>query len=168
MTYAGVHVLERGHQTLRGPGRVAPMLRAEMEARGCSAKELAHELRLWAAEDPANRWAVDYRTIQHAAAGTACALDTYLTLSGFFGWDWVEEIQTPIHGADPLTAREAKLARQLAQVAALQARVERDRTLRSQAPDGLGRVARGSAQGGARKAGQPRAFTDPTPPLRSV
>jgi hypothetical protein len=168
MAYSELHVLERKSQVAYGAQRVASALRAEMEARGLSAKELAYELKLWAAEDPANRWALDYRTIQNAAAGTACALDTYLPLSGYFGWDWVESIQTPIHGADPLAAREAQLARQLAQVAALQARVERDRTLRSQASIGLGRTARGSAQGGAREACEPRAFTEQAPPLRSV
>lgn len=168
MAYAELHVLERGYQPLRGPARVAPLLRAEMEARAVSAKELAYQIKLWAAEDPANRWPVDYRTIQHAAAGTACALDTYLTLSGFFGWDWVEEVQVPIHGADPLEEREARVARQLAQVAALQARVERDRALRDQAPSGLAAMARGSARRSARKAGESRAFAKPTPPLRSV
>lgn len=168
MAYPELHVLERRSQVARGAARIATSLRAEMEARGLTAKELAYELKLWAGDDPANRWALDYRTIQHAAAGTACALDTYLTLSGYFGWDWVEEVQTPIHGADPLTAREAQVARQLAQVAALQARVERDRSLRSQAPIGLGRMARESASLGPREAREPRAFAEQAPPLRSV
>lgn len=149
MTFAEQHVLERGYQPLRGPARVAPLLRLEMDERGISAKELAMLLKSWAKSDPANRWAVDYRTIQHAMAGTACALDTYLALSGFFGWDFTENVQTPIHGADPLTAREAEVERQLTQIAALQARVERDRALRGQPPVGLGWLARRPTEGGA-------------------
>ena len=147
MTFAEQHVLERGSQPLRGAGRVASQLRAEMERRGLSAKELALALRSWAGDDPRNRWAVDYRTIQHAMAGTACALDTYLALSGFFGWDFSETVQTPIHGADPLSAREAEVARQLNQVAALQARVERDRAIRGRPPTGLGWLARRPSEG---------------------
>jgi len=160
MTYAGLHVLERESQVVRGAARIAPLLRAEMEARGLTAKELSVALRGWAADDPANRWPVDYRTIQHAAAGTACALDTYLALAGFFGWDFNESILTPIHGADPLTAREAEVVRQLNQAAALQARVERDRALRSAPPPGLGWLARRPPVGGPRAAVEHRALPD--------
>lgn len=149
MAYAERHVLEREYQPMRGPARVARLLRAEMERRHVSAKELAMQLKAWASEDPVNRWSLDYRTIQHAMAGTACALDTYLVLSGFFGWDFTESVQTPIHGADPLSAREAEVERQLTQVAALQARVERDRAARGRPPSGLGWLARRPSEGGA-------------------
>lgn len=135
------HVLERGYQPVRGLARVASILRAELDDRRISAKELAVLMRGWAAQDPRNRWAVDFRTIQNAAGGIACALDTYLALAGYFGWDFTENVQTPIHGADPLSAREAEVARQLTQVAALQARVERDRALRGRPPAGLGWLA---------------------------
>ncbi len=161
--------MERETQSAqRGHRRVAPMLRAEMEARGLTAKELSLRMRVWAAADPANRWAVEYRTIQNAADGTACALDTYLALSGFFGWDFVERIQTPIHGADPITAREAELERQLCQVAALQARLERERALRAGAPGGAGGLAGEPVGRGARPSGERRAFTTRTPPIRSA
>jgi hypothetical protein len=155
MAYSERHVLEREYQPLRGPARVAPMLRQEMEDRGVTAKELSMQLRSWAAQDPRNRWPVDYRTIQNAAAGVACTLDTYLALSSYFGWDFIENVQTPIHGADPCSAREAEVERQLNQVAALQARVDRDRALRGRPPLGLGWLAarptsaRSFAHGGA-------------------
>jgi hypothetical protein len=157
MSLAEQHVLERGSQPTRGASRVAAELRAEMEDRRLTAKELALLMRGWAAEDPVHRWALDYRTIQHAMAGTACALDTYLALAGFFGWDFSEAIQTPIHGADPLSAREAEVVRQLHQAAALQARVERDRALRRAAAPSLGRLARGPAPRRARTHGGPLA-----------
>lgn len=153
MSLAELHVLERGSQPMRGASRVAAELRAEMEDRRLTAKELALLMRGWAAEDPAHRWALDYRTIQNAAAGTACALDTYLALTGFFGWDFSEAIQTPIHGADPISAREAEVVRQLNTAAALQARVERDRALRRAAAPSLGKLARGSAPRRARPFG---------------
>jgi hypothetical protein len=161
MSLVEMHVLERGSQPLRGARRIAPLLRAEMDALGLSAKELAARLREWAAEDPSNRWPVDYRVIQHAMLGTACALDTYLAFAGFFGWDFSERVQTPIHGVDPLSAREAEVVRQQHQVAALQARVERDRALRQRAAPGLGWLARGPTPGGARAAIEDRAFAEP-------
>lgn len=164
MAQLGTHVLERGSQPVRGAARVAPLLRREMEERHLSAKELAFEMRAWATQDPANRWAVDYRTIQHAAAGNACALDTYLALVGFLGWDFAEDVQTPIRGADPLADREAEIEAQRTQIAALQARVERDRQVRAAL------AAQGNSLGGrstprpARAAGEPRAFTIRTAP----
>ena len=146
MSLAELHVLERKSQPVRGAARIAPLLRDEMELRGVTAKELAMQMKSWAARDPGNRWAPDYRTIQHAMSGSACALDTYLALAGFFGWDFTENVQTPIHGADPLTAREAEVARQLTKTAALQARVERARALRSEGASRLDRLAGGPAQ----------------------
>jgi hypothetical protein len=142
MSLAELHVLERGSQPVRGAARVAPILRDEMDARRITAKELAADMRRWASDDARHRWAPDYRTIQHAMAGTACALDTYLALAGYFGWDFSEAVQTPIHGADPLSAREAEVVRQLNQAAALQARLERDRAVRGRPPLGLGWLAR--------------------------
>lgn len=159
MPQTGMHVLERGSQSVRGAGRVAPLLRREMESRGLSAKELAFALKAWAAQDPANRWALDYRTVQHAAAGTACALDTYLVLAGFFGWDFVESVQTPIRGADPTTDREAEIEAQLTAVAALQARLERDRAARSAATAAKPRQAGQPLGGAARAPREPRAFS---------
>jgi hypothetical protein len=163
MSLTELHVLERGSQVVRGAGRVALLLRAAMEARGLTAKELDRQLRLWAAADPANRWPVDYRTIQHAMHGTACALDTYLALSGFFGWDWVETLQTPIHGADPFTAREQELERRLRSAAALHERVERERALRTAAAPRLALVAGGSPFPGSPARGPSRSFDPKTP-----
>lgn len=138
MTGQGQHVLERKSQLLRGGRRVAPRLRADMEALGVSAKELALLIKAWARQDPANREALDFRTIQNAMAGT-CALETYFALSGYFGWEFAEEILTPVIGSDPITAREAELERHQAQVAAIHARLERERSARSAAS----RVGRG-------------------------
>lgn len=132
MTGQGLHVLERKSQLLRGGRRVAPRLIAEMTARGVSAKELAQQLTMWAAQDPQNRQSVDYRTIQNAMSGS-CGLETYFALAGFFGWEFAEEILTPVIGADPITAREAELERHKAQVAAIHARLERERSARSAA-----------------------------------
>lgn len=137
MTGKGMHVLERKSQVMRGGRRVAPRLRAEMEALGVSAKELAILVRAWARQDAANRQALDYRTIQNAMAGS-CGLETYFTLSGYFGWDFIEEVQAPVVGNDPLAAREADLERHLAEAAAIHARLQRERAARS-SPSGLGR-----------------------------
>jgi hypothetical protein len=150
MAFTEQHVLERGYQPLRGPARIAPLIRAEMDDRGLTAKELALLMKAWAADDPRNRWALDFRTIQHAMAGTACALDTYLALSGFFGWDFTENVQTPIHGADPMTARERQLEARLAQASALHERIERERALRTAAAPLLALVERRSAVQGSR------------------
>lgn len=148
MTATGLHVLERKSQSVRGASRIAPRLRDEMDARGLTAKELAMQMRGWSSEDPSHRWPLDYRTIQHAMLGTACALDTYLALAGYFGWDFIESVQSPIHGADPLSAREAEVVRQLTQVSALQARVERDRALRARVAPLVDRLARGPSENG--------------------
>jgi hypothetical protein len=153
MAFTEQHVLERGYQPLRGPARIAPLIRAEMDDRGLTAKELALLMKAWAADDPRNRWALDFRTIQHAMAGTACALDTYLALSGFFGWDFTENVQTPIHGADPMTARERQLEARLAQASALHERIERERALRTAAAPLLALVERRSAVQGSRAGG---------------
>lgn len=126
--------MERKYQLVRGGRRVAPLLVAEMDERGISAKELAQQINMWAALDPANRQPLDYRTIQNATAGS-CGLETYFTLSGFFGWDFIEEVQTPVVGADPISAREAALVRHQAQVAAIHARLQRERAARSASAD---------------------------------
>lgn len=134
MTGKGLHVLERKSQLLRGGRRVAPRLVAEMDARGVTAKELAQQIAMWAAQDSQNRQPLDFRTIQNAMAGS-CGLETYFTLSGFFGWDFIEEVQTPVVGADPLSAREAALVRHQAQAAALHARLVRERAARTAASE---------------------------------
>lgn len=162
MAYAELHVLERKSPVVRGGRRVAPALRAEMEARGATAKELADEIKLWARHDPIHRQAVDYRTIQKAMDGQ-CALETFFTLAGFFGWDFGEQVLTPVIGADPLTAREVELEQRLASAAALHARVERDRALRAAAAPALALVARAPAVPGARTGGESRSFTTPAP-----
>jgi hypothetical protein len=150
---------------MRGAGLVAPVLRAEIEARRISAKELAMLMRAWAAQDPVHRWAPDYRTIQAASLGRACSLDTYLAFAGFFGWDFSEAVQTPVHGADPLTAREAELARQLAEAAASQSRIERERAARAARPPRLAVVAReyGFPGAPAPRGGRAQAAPAPAP-----
>lgn len=125
MTYAELHVLERKPQGAYGARRVAPLLRQSMDDMGVTAKELARELAAWAALDPANRQALDYRTIQNAAGGVACALETYLTLSGFFGWGFIEAVQAPIVGADQLTALEIEIERERVEIATREALLNR-------------------------------------------
>lgn len=163
MSLAEQHVLERKSQPVRGARRVAPHLRAEMKARGVTAKELAMQIATWARQDPANRQAIDFRTIQNAADGTACAFETYLTLGGFLGWDFIEIVQTPVVGADPQTARERELERHLAQAAALHARVERDRAIRTATAPALAFMAGAAVAESTRARGEGRAF-DPKAP----
>lgn len=131
MTSTGRRVLAREYQPMRGAGRVAPMLRESMADLGVSAKELAMQMRSWAALDPEHRWPVDYRTIQNAMQGNACTLDTYLALAGFLGWEFAERIQTPIHGADPLTALEIEIERERAEINAREVRLQRGRAANS-------------------------------------
>lgn len=126
----GLHVLERKSQLVRGGRRIAPRLRAEMEARGLTAKELSLRICGWARQDTDNRQPLDYRTIQNAMDGS-CGLETYFSLSGYFGWDFIEEVHTAVVGVDPLTAREEELARHQAQVAAVHARLTRERAARA-------------------------------------
>lgn len=125
MTYSGVHVLERKSQVAYGASRIAPVLKAAMAERNVSAKELARELDLWAAEDPRNRQTLDYRSIQNAAGGVACAFETYLTLSGFFGWGFINAVQAPIVGADELTALEIEIERERVEIATREALLSR-------------------------------------------
>lgn len=115
---------------LRAGLRIAPMLREEMAERGLTAKELALEIEGWAARDLANRKPLDWRTIKHAMEGS-CEIDTYLMLGGFFGWPFIEQLHTPVVGADPIQAEEAELERMLNTAAAIHARLERRRTARA-------------------------------------
>lgn len=101
-----------------------------MDDLGVTAKELTLQIKGWASQDPEHRQALDVRTIQNAMDGS-CGLETFITLSGFFGWDFIEQILTPAVGADPLSAREAELERYQAEAAAIFARVQRERAARS-------------------------------------
>jgi hypothetical protein len=66
-------------------------------------------------------------------------------LAAFFGWTFTEAVMTPVHGADPLTAKERELEQRLSQAAALHERVERERALRTAAAPRLALVAGTSA-----------------------
>ncbi len=72
---------------------------------------------------------IDVRTARSAKEGS-CGPLTFDALARAFGWDFIEQVMTPCVGADPLSAREAELERQMAEVAAVDARLERERAAR--------------------------------------
>ena len=79
------------------------------------------------------------------------------SLAAFFGWDFTEAVMTPVHGADPTTARERELETRLSQAAALHARIERERALRTATAPRLALVERAPALPGSppRRGGRP-------------
>lgn len=115
MTEAGLHVMERNNRVLRARFRVA----RELEKLNKTAKEISNEV-WWATEER-----VDYRTIQNAAAGIACSLDTYDALVGTYGWNFDREVMTPRVGADPIAALEREIANERAEIAARERELER-------------------------------------------
>lgn len=114
----------RRYGYLRGGLRIAPLLRAEMADRGMNARELSDAIAQWARADATNRKPLDTRTIQHAMEGS-CEIDTWLMLSGFFGWDCVEELHTPIIGATPVEALMARRDEALGTAHSLTVMIER-------------------------------------------
>jgi hypothetical protein len=110
--------------------RVAEALGAQMRARLMGVAEVA----IWAR--------CDKRDVRRLLSEQVCGWRLFECLAEAFGWDFVESVMTPVVGADPVTAREKELAAHEAQVAALHARLQRERSCRS------ARVGVGSGQGG--------------------
>jgi hypothetical protein len=79
---------------------------------------------------------IDVRTARSAKEGS-CGPATFDALAEAFQWEFIEAVMTPVVGADPLTAREAQLERHMAEAAAIQARLERERAVRARHRAGM-------------------------------
>lgn len=126
--------------------RVALWVSAQLKNRGMTVSELAFAAR------------VDKRDLQRLLRDHSCGSRLEDDLAAYFGWDFTEAVMTPVHGADPTTAREKELHERLSQAAALHARVERDRALRTAAAPRLALVAREPAVQGASTGGRGGSF----------
>lgn len=147
-------------QKVNFPARAERVARATeyfMRVRGLSVGEVA-----FAAQ-------VDKRDLQRLLRDRSCGSRLEDDLAAYFGWDFTEMVMTPIHGADPTSAREAEIARHLQQAAALSARVARDRAARDGASAALGpapladvvSLAGAKASAGPRARREHRAFAEP-------
>lgn len=135
--------------------RVAAWVQAQLEASGRTVSELAFAAR------------VDKRDLRRLLNPPhSCGHRLEDDLAAYFGWDFTEAVMTPVHGADPTTARERELEQRLSQAAALHARVERERALRTAAAPRLALVERDAAFPGSQAGRGGRSF-DPTPPERA-
>jgi type II secretory pathway component PulM len=117
--------------------RIAPWVEAYMRANGLSVGELAFKVK------------ADKRDLQRLIKDRSCGPRLNDALEEALGWEFIEEVATPVVGADPITAREREVEQRLAQAAALHARVERERAVRTAASPGLALVERGQALQGA-------------------
>lgn len=141
-----------GKVTLPARGeRVALFVALQLKNRGLTVSELAFA---------AN---VDKRDLQRLLRDKSCGWRLEDDLAAYFGWDFTEAVMTPVHGADPTTAREKELEQRLAEAAALHERVERDRALRTAAAPRLALVAGGEAFPGSPPRGGSRHGSTPTP-----
>lgn len=109
--------------------RVAAWIERELDRRGMTISELAFMAR------------VDKRDLHRLMNDRSIGWRLEDDLAAFFGWDFTEAVMTPVHGADPTTARERELEQRLAQAAALHERIERDRALDAAARPRLALVA---------------------------
>jgi hypothetical protein len=110
-------------------------LRAEMKARGLTAKELSRLIE----EQTPHR--LDFRTIQNACLQDqpSCSLDTYEILTAFFGWDFVDTTIEPVVGASRLASLEKEIAHEQAIIRGKEAQLARLRAAdlaRDAAPGG--------------------------------
>lgn len=130
--------------------RVAAWVEAQMQATGLSVGELAFAAR------------VDKRDLRRLLNERSCGHRLEDDLAAHFGWAFTEAVMTPVHGADPITARERELAQRLSRAAALHERVERDRAVRAASAPRLALVAGGPPVPGAPPRRPGRSF-DPNP-----
>lgn len=105
--------------------RIASWVERYMQAHGLTVSELAFRVN------------ADKRDVRRMLAERTCGSRLNDDLEAAFGWDFIEQVATPVVGADPLTFREAQLEQHQAQVAAIHARLERERAARS-TPSGVG------------------------------
>lgn len=99
--------------------RIATWVQNYMWAHGISIGELAFRVN------------ADKRDIRRLLNDRSCGPRLNDDLEAAFGWDFIEQVATPVVGADPLSAREAELERHQAEAAAIHARLQRERTARS-------------------------------------
>lgn len=153
MAEAMFGIMDRSDRVSRAPrgARVAAATRQFMEARGLGIGELA-----FAAQ-------VDKRDLRRLLNDESCGHRLEDDLAAYFGWDFTEHVMSAVHGADPLTARESELARQLAEAAALQARIERERAVRAGPAAHLALVAGRRHVSDAQAAGERRALAPAAP-----
>lgn len=101
--------------------RIAAWVEHYMREHGLSVSELAFKV------------GADKRDVRRLLSDRSCGPRLNDDLEAAFGWDFIEQVATPVVGADPLTAREREVEQRLAQAAALHARIEREREVRAQA-----------------------------------
>ena len=131
--------------------RVAMWVAAKLKGSGMTVGELAFQ---------AN---VDKRDLQRLLRDHSCGWRLEDDLAAFYGWDFTEAVMTPVHGADPTTARERELEQRLAQAAALHERIERERAVRTAVAPRLALVAGEATVRGPSPRGGGRSFAPPTP-----
>ena len=133
--------------------RIARWLESYMHAYGLSVGEVAFRVK------------ADKRDIRRLLVDRSCGPRLNDDLEAAFGWDFIEEVATPVVGADPITAREKAIEETLAAAAALNARLERDRAARAAARSGLDVVAAPPALRRVQARRGPRTFDQPPPRL---
>lgn len=101
--------------------RIACWVENYMEKQGLTLSELAFRVK------------ADKRDVRRLLVDRSCGPRLNDLLEAAFEWDFIEEVATPVVGADPITARERALEQRLTQAAALHARIERDRASRPSA-----------------------------------
>lgn len=122
-----------------------------MADNGLSIGELAFKVR------------ADKRDIRRLLHDRSCGPRLNDALEETFAWDFIEQVATPVVGADPITAREREVEKRLSQAAALHARVEREREVRARAQAPVAGVARAKIAPRARTRGESHSF-DPQAP----
>ncbi len=131
--------------------RIARWVERYMQEQGLTISELAFRVK------------ADKRDIRRLLVDRSCGPRLNDDLEVAFEWDFIEEVATPVVGADPITARERALEQRLTQAAALHARIERDRASRpSTGPEVVG-MEGATALFGARARREGRA-KDQSPP----
>lgn len=93
--------------------RIAAWVERYMRNTGLTAGEIAWKV------------GADKRDIRRLLADRSCGPRLNDDLEAAFGWDFVEQVATPIVGADPITAREREIANERNELAAREARLER-------------------------------------------
>ena len=99
--------------------RIAAWVEKYMQSNGLSVGELAFRVN------------ADKRDIRRLITDRSCGPRLNDDLEAAFGWDFIEQVATPVVGADPISAREAELEKHIRQVEALHARIARERAART-------------------------------------
>jgi len=118
MGQALVGITDRSDRYPARGERIALWLDRYMRDTGLSVGEVAFKIK------------ADKRDVRRLLSDRSCGPRLNDALEEAFGWDFIEQVATPVVGADPMTARERELERRLADAAALHARVEREHAIR--------------------------------------